>query len=136
MLSDKYEKVKEWTGKSKRDLWIAAIIFLVGMIGFGLGRLSVIWPKPYPLQIEAGEVFPEKAAISIPDSTPCEEDAITQSSMQKGFVASKNGAYYHLPWCPGAKKIKESNKIWFTTREDAEKKGYKPASNCPGLQSP
>lgn len=49
------------------------------------------------------------------------------------YVASKSGAAYHYPWCPGALKIKEENKIFFNTKEEAEKRGYKPAGNCPGL---
>jgi methylphosphotriester-DNA--protein-cysteine methyltransferase len=38
-----------------------------------------------------------------------------------------------LPDCPGAKQISEQNKIWFASIEEAEKAGYKPAGNCPGL---
>jgi hypothetical protein len=29
--------------------------------------------------------------------------------------------------------MKEENKIWFASKEEAKKKGYHPAGNCPGL---
>jgi len=49
------------------------------------------------------------------------------------YVASKNGSKYHFPWCSGATRMKEENKIWFETKEAAEKAGYGPAANCKGL---
>jgi hypothetical protein len=54
-------------------------------------------------------------------------------SSERSFVASKNGSVYHFPWCPGAKRIKDSNKVWFASREEAEAKGLRPAANCEGL---
>lgn len=49
------------------------------------------------------------------------------------YVASRSGSFYYLPSCSGAKRIKEKNMIWFTTKEDAEARGLHPANNCPGL---
>lgn len=49
------------------------------------------------------------------------------------YVGSKNSDKYHLPDCPGASRIKEENKIWFSSEEEAESLGYTPASNCDGL---
>ena len=49
------------------------------------------------------------------------------------YVASRNGTRYYFPWCGGAKNIKEENKVWFSTKEEAEAKGYTPAVNCKGL---
>ena len=54
-------------------------------------------------------------------------------TVQEGVVVSKNGSKYHYPWCSGAQRIKEENKIIFENKEEAEKSGYEPASNCPGL---
>lgn len=49
------------------------------------------------------------------------------------YVASKTGTKYHLPWCSGAARIKEENKVWFTSKADAEAAGYEPALNCKGI---
>jgi len=44
------------------------------------------------------------------------------------FVASKNSKIYHLPDCQYAKRIKEENKIYFKSAEEAREKGYSPHS--------
>ena len=49
------------------------------------------------------------------------------------YVASRTGKSYHLPWCSGAKQIKEENKIYFTSKESAEAAGYVAAKNCKGI---
>ncbi len=49
-------------------------------------------------------------------------------------VVSKNGSKYHYPWCSGAKRMNESNKVWFKTIAEAKSAGYEPAKNCNGLK--
>lgn len=56
----------------------------------------------------------------------------SQSSICK-YVGSKNSDIYHLPDCPGAQRIKEENKRCFNSKSEAEKAGYRPAKNCPGI---
>lgn len=48
-------------------------------------------------------------------------------------VASKSGSKYHYPWCGGAKQIKEENKIFFNSPQEARNAGYTPAANCKDL---
>ena len=135
MLSNYFKKVKSWIIFNKTDLFIAGIIFLTGMASFGLGRLSILIPKKEPLTIENMETDRDRGE-SIPGSqlkTSTEGALILDPTVKGKYVASKSGTAYHLPWCPGALKIKESNKIWFQNKEEAESRGYKPAANCPGL---
>lgn len=47
----------------------------------------------------------------------------------KLFVASVNSSLFHHKDCSSANQIKEENKVWFTSREEAEKAGYGP-SKC------
>jgi hypothetical protein len=49
------------------------------------------------------------------------------------IVVSKSGTKYHLTTCPGAKQIKDENKIYFESATAAAAAGYSPAANCPGL---
>lgn len=44
------------------------------------------------------------------------------------FVASKNSKIYHLPDCKYVKRIKEENKIYFKSEEEAREKGFSPHS--------
>jgi len=59
---------------------------------------------------------------------------VTESKKEYKFVASKNGKFYYYPWCPGVERIKEENKIYFNSKQEAEKAGYKPAKNCFNLK--
>jgi len=67
------------------------------------------------------------------DSVKIKEDIEGPDEQKSQIVASKNGEAYHYIWCPGAKRIKDENKIYFNSKEEAEKVGYRPAKNCPGL---
>ena len=118
MLAKLKEKIKSY----ENDIITASVIILVGLISFGLGRLSVLLRKKEPIRIETAP-----AAVS-------EVGAPTFGAPTSDkYVASQQGAKYHFPWCPGAQSIKEENKIWFSSKEEAEKAGYKPAANCKGL---
>lgn len=46
------------------------------------------------------------------------------------YVASKNSDKYHLPTCQFAQKIKPENKVCFSSKEEAESRGYQPAKCC------
>ena len=114
-------KIKNFFKLYEKDLILVAVIILVALISFGLGRLSKIGESRVPITIEnLNKVEP----LSVQGST----------LNNKNFVASKNGTKYHYPWCSGAQTIKEENKVWFSTAEEAQKAGYEPASNCKGLK--
>lgn len=115
---------------------MAALLISVAAASFGLGRLSVL---PQNEQEETrGLALVQKPSIrtsttieapaSVEEANPT--SAETSSS---GYVASKNGTKYHLPWCSGAKRITEENKVFFDTKEEAEAQGYSAAANCPGI---
>lgn len=121
MVLQTLKKIKPWLAENKSDLFIAFSFFLIAIIGFGLGRLSVSFEEP-------------KEAIRV-EHTALPALAGTGSIQTEGtrFVGSKNGSVYHLPHCSGAARIKEENKIWFSSKEEAESLGYTPAKNCNNL---
>jgi|TARA_B100002003_G_C13956629_1_gene463567 hypothetical protein len=45
------------------------------------------------------------------------------------FIASKSGAKFHAPKCDWAKRVKKKNAVWFDSKEEAKKAGYK-ADSC------
>jgi hypothetical protein len=74
------------------------------------------------------------APTAVGDRGDVGAEGVGAATSQDGrYVASKNGSAYHLPWCSGAARIKEENKIWFATKEEAEAAGYRAASNCKGI---
>lgn len=127
MIGDYRSKVNGWIGERKSDLFVAAVIFLTGLGSFGLGRLSVVIPAKPPLTITQPQEAGGREALATTASAPSPTNAAG------AYVGSVSGTAYHFPWCPGALRIKEENKIWFRTKTEAENKGYKPAGNCPGL---
>lgn len=46
------------------------------------------------------------------------------------LVGSKNSDIYHLPDCPFAQRISESNRITFDSADEARWSGYRPCSTC------
>lgn len=137
MLSKAMQKVKYWLQEYQPDIYIALIIVLVGVSSFGLGRLSSVWSDKEPIRIEEPNMPPDNNNMAATNNNRVISQINSLNNKgadsQKKYVASKSGSAYHYPWCPGAAKIKEENKIWFFTKEEAESKGYKPAQNCEGL---
>lgn len=138
MLTDLLNKIKSFLKANQRDLYLAALVFLVSMASFGLGRLSAVWPVKEPIRIDQiGETGQSASGLGegVPaDSFTKRSDSPISPVSSGEYVASRNGSSYHLPTCSGAKQIKEENKIWFASEEAARAAGYKPAGNCPGLQ--
>lgn len=110
---------------------VPAIVLLVALGAFGLGRLSA---APGSLQA---------LRIIYPDGVPAEPLANTAAvaamapasvhATEGAYVASKNGTKYYLAGCSGAKRIKPENKVYFVSASAARAAGYDPAANCPGL---
>ena len=110
-------KILKFCKYYEKDFIFAAVIIMISVISFGLGRLSKIREDRVPLTIENLNYDQTSSAIN----------------SQKIFVASKSGKKYHYVWCDSANSIKEENKIFFSAKEEAVAAGYEPASNCKGL---
>lgn len=117
---------------NEKDLIVIMVIILVGLISFGLGRLSKIRENKVPVTIEniSAAASQIKPVLSL-ETAQSEPIMPNQGGM---LVGSKNGTKYHYPWCSGALRIKEENKVWFSSIEEARQAGYTPASNCKGLK--
>lgn len=125
---------------------IAVLLVVVGLGSFWLGRLSVTqnmsenvsmgeYPKETQVAAPLVPVLSDTARMASPtvSDRTSPQNVIKSSDATKGYVASKTGTKYHLPWCSGARRIKDENKVWFATKEEAEAAGYTPAANCKGL---
>ena len=112
--------------RKTRDYTIILVLVLLGAISFGLGRLSAIKPVSVPVTLCASEPGPTLEASAVSADLKA-----SQNTSQ--YVGSKNGTVYHLPWCGGAERILEENKVWFSTKKEAEQAGYRPAANCKGI---
>ena len=105
------------------DLFLGLIIILVAFGSFGLGRLSKIEDSKIPVRFE-----------NVPTATT--RDMLVASAtnaVNNQLVGSKNGTKYYYSWCSGVQKISQSNLIYFTSKTDAETRGYTPSATCKGL---
>lgn len=134
-----YFRIKNWIIVNESAVVVATGVLLVAAISFGLGAL---WQDSYnkkaPIIVNnqksafAGVIEQQDTILDGGQILITKEgDNMAKEAV---YVASKNGTSYHLPSCPGAKQIKPENKIEFISKEEAEKAGYKPAANCPGLK--
>lgn len=126
-------RARQFVKRNQNDLILVGGIILVSLISFGVGRLTAPQPvAPEPIVIENAIPAAELSQNEIPKEE--EESGGGVASQVGKYVASISGTKYHLPDCSGAKRIKEENKVWFNSKEEAEKAGYEPAGNCPGLK--
>lgn len=120
-----------------REIILSTLMILIGIVSFELGYLSQGGKKASlnvlpPLTREISNTSSETAQNGLYASQTAALGNI--EAVSGSYVASKNGTKYHYPWCSGAKRMKEENKIWFDTVEEALAAGYTPAANCPGLE--
>lgn len=130
-----WQRSKQWFLKHEFDLFLVLLIIISLCIAFSLGRLSTVLEKREPVIIRfpnSSTTPPRAGESTVPLSQT--EQALNLVGQAGLLVGSKNSTKYHFPWCSGALRITEANKVYFNSREEARNKGYTPASNCPGLE--
>lgn len=60
------------------------------------------------------------------------QDNNLEETESKNIMASRSGTKYYYLWCSGVNRIKEENRVWFSTAEEARGAGYEKSKNCPG----
>ncbi len=122
------EKIKQFLESEKgKDVLVVIIVVLVGLSSFELGRLSKENTASgikieYPNQMENQPAN----VVSVTNSTNNKENR----SNGKIFFASNRGTKYYSIGCSAGKTIKQENRIYFTTGEEAQKAGYELSSSC------
>jgi hypothetical protein len=129
-------------------VYIAFLLVFTAIGSFGLGKMSaarpqklVTVPEPSVMLTQSAtstssgsatdlalKSAPSAATLTAPLDVPSEQTVVAPV---RNFVASKAGTKFHALTCPGAKTIKETNKIYFASVSDAEAAGYTRAANCP-----
>jgi hypothetical protein len=123
------DSIKNWWTKIKAysdwdRWWLVAVIILIGLICFGLGRLTKIGEGRTPVRLECPSASSTPISLSAAPSPTTKEGS-------GGIVASTKGTKYHLSTCPGAKAIKPENLIHFASVKDAAAAGDAPAAHRP-----
>ncbi|PJE59748.1 MAG: hypothetical protein COU85_01930 [Candidatus Portnoybacteria bacterium CG10_big_fil_rev_8_21_14_0_10_44_7] len=113
------ERWRNFLRQNQSEIVTVLALVFVGLTCFALGRLtasdfnSTLKFTPAALTSLVGE----KTKKTVSENEPIR------------FVASKSGAKYHWPWCSFAERIKEENKIYFDTEQQAQADGYSRCGN-------
>lgn len=121
-----------------KDLLIVLIIILVGICSFELGRLSkessqgglqieFLDPGHNAVDNQEGSVFRALELAPRASQSPLEAG---NTGGGKGYFASSRGTKYYSVGCSAGKTIKQENRVYFNTPEDAEDAGYELSSSC------
>lgn len=65
----------------------------------------------------------KEAVVTIPDNSD-------NQSTDTQFIGNKNSKVFHSPDCSSVSNMKDSNKVYFDSREDAVNNGYSPCQAC------
>ena len=124
------EKIKQFIESEKgKDILVVIIVILVGLGSFELGRLSKENGSE-GIKIEYGDQYQGTSQTANAISAITGVGHPETNSSGKTFFASSRGSKYYSTSCSAGKTIKQENRVWFTTGEEAERAGYTLSSSC------
>ncbi len=138
---------KFWLKYEKKIILLASVI-LIAAISFEAGylkgqknkkesvivsQIAAVEETNHPeSQTKADNTATKNAATNTPAKISAIEEPTAQTAEPQkcAFVASKNSNKYHLPTCRYAQNMKPENKICFSSKEEAESRGFQGAKCC------
>jgi hypothetical protein len=119
-ISNRFEEFASFISLKTTFYSMIAVSLLIS--SFFLGRIS--------------KIFEERPVFSITEMESS-NTSINADDLEKyknistsTIVASKKGKKYYFVWCKYASTLKESNKVYFDTEEEAKASGRQLASGC------
>jgi hypothetical protein len=126
-------KIKDWFINHQKNLLFLMGVLIVGALAFESGFLRGKLSQPSePLVISIPTATEPPIALEAAQDGGAGMERIAsttggkQGTINCPLVGSRNSNLYHLTTCAVAKRIKPENKVCFTSKEDAEKRGYLP----------
>lgn len=136
MHTRKKRKVPAWSKLAKDEKGIIGAL-VVGAYNAGWLKISR-FKKTAPYLFVSLDALPKRARKKLLMSIDCEilEEEGTILAREKRYfdkyLASKRSKLFHEPGCPLVKRIKESNRVLFETKQKALEAGYKAHRSCGG----
>ena len=116
-IKDILLKIKTLDNSTKERIFVVLLLFLVAILAFGLGRLSVFEERKTTIQIE-----------NLPAGM--EDGGVASSSAGITVYSSNTGSVYYYATCTGISRLSQNNKISFKSAQDAESYGLHIAPGC------
>ncbi len=132
----KRRKTPAWSKLAKDEKGIIGAL-VVGAHNAGWLKVSK-FKKTAPYLFVSLDALPKRARKKLLMCIDCEileEEGTILARERKSsnkYLASKKSKLFHEPGCPQAKRIKESNRVIFETKQKALEAGYKPHKMCGG----
>ena len=105
---------------------VAILSFEVGIIkNQEISQKPIIIEKPPTKKVEGAKIEKVSPIATSSQKKETTSDA-TSSKSACLYVGSKNSRLYHLPTSSYAKRIKKENLTCFSSKNEAESKGYQP----------
>jgi len=135
-------KIREFWLKYGDKIILTIGVILIAAISFEAGYLkghknqkeSLVFSQPNcqttAQDIETKSTTNATATLSSKSVAGDSQNTIASENQRCAFVASKNSNKYHLPTCQWAKRIKPENQICFSSKQEAESRGYQGAKCC------
>ena len=117
-IKELIKRVVEMLGE--RDIFIIFLFVLSVIISFNLGRYAENEDKKRievtrsTLPIKTLEDFKKTDTSNI--STTSSE----KQTPERTIWGSRNGTKFYYAWCSGASRVKEENRIYYSSKEEAE----------------
>lgn len=119
-----------------RTLWtsyapIGAIVVVAVSSVFSVGfytAMKVLREEPSTIVVERLAIHETNSTLKTP--TTQEGGAQGVNTQKEQVVASVSSNKFHYLWCPGARQIKEVNRILFESVSEAQAAGFVLAGNC------
>lgn len=109
-------KVRGYIKKYQNTIFYFFFVTLLTITAFGLGRLSIKQENKITIQDPPSDF--KKTFVK---KEPVQQDQPT--SQPSTYVASKNGKRYYPAECSAGNRIKEENKVYFKTEQEAQNRG-------------
>lgn len=101
--------------------------FNLELVRLGYGRAYTKYPFQYQRAFEKAEKDARKAGLGMWDKT---RHAAWSNPLRRGTVIGNiRSRIYHLPGQTGYDRVREKNRIYFPTEEEAHKAGFRKARN-------
>ena len=86
-------------------------------------------PEPEPAPEPQPEPEPEPVPVPVPEAKP-EPEPEPPSTQGYSYIGNKNSEVFHQSNCGSVTRMKDKNKVPFSSREAAIAAGYDPCDNC------
>jgi len=123
-IQETVQKIKESRDLALMIVLLGLVVIFVGIVSFFLGHMSVNNTQKDSVYIE----YPPLVDAYANDMGKVADSSVSSSEGQ--YVASKSGTKYYTLNCSGVSRIKEENKVYFNSTDEAENAGYEPADGC------